>query len=755
MSEFKITIEKQRNWGREDMEKMGVDGFSITDIPFSSVAQAPWFLAAFFIDLLLNLFGFFVHGGAAKPPRHLALEKYWQDTDSYFFYKNTMGKKSRPEFLKIFWKMLKRLLDHHDTFAEMSYTPNPIATVAANGKFQRNLKNKIDQIIKEKKLAGIFLVSGGGVLQRFFRKIFPFNLILNSSYTLLKYTKEKFPQIKIYSAYNPNLATENIKSLIKKQKYTDIFLSQPPFLWKSFIKKLEEINQNQETRNIKIRVGVPIFTNPWNVRFWIQLVFLNWRKDKETVDLVRLFEEKYFQDESEGKQNFKEFSKQWALNFIYRIQNLQKEFPQITGIHIMPMGNSISIEEILVAFEEKMQLKENFSTVNYPTKIKYENIKYKNHFYELDEHLKEEDKVYLEKEFVPQHQSIIWYFNKIFWDHLDPFMRTLGKDYKKSIGGTADSNTLLTQYSVKEFAQQIKKTKLVNPTYVELGAASCAWAKEFITEFKNEPTNENFVYVFYDFSLEVLARTKQEMGENFLGIQIEYICSDQPIPGDILRIHATNIYDNLPYDRYVLDHKNLFEVYLKTYISKENLEQLLEKFTDNSVTRKRIFNLVSNFSYKTKKYLNSVETFLIELRKILPESNFYNFWQDFWNAIKFEEKNIPHVKNQRIEKLFKHLENEKIEFSYSTEAERDILKKINLLAKGGTLEIIDIVTTKVEDYKNFLGPVKYDASLANYLNGPLLQETLSEKYPNLHTKTQSLKDFGGKRNQTILEITKL
>jgi hypothetical protein len=77
-----------------------------------------------------------------------------------------------------------------------------------------------------------------------------------------------------------------------------------------------------------------------------------------------------------------------------------------------------------------------------------------------------------------------------------------------------------------------------------------------------------------------------------------------------------------------------------------------------------------------------------------------------------------------------------------------------MLAPDGTLEIIDIIATKPEDYTNFLGPVKYDASLANYLNGPLLTVTLTEKYPNISIKTQSLKDFGGKRNQTILEICK-
>ena len=57
-----------------------------------------------------------------------------------------------------------------------------------------------------------------------------------------------------------------------------------------------------------------------------------------------------------------------------------------------------------------------------------------------------------------------------------------------------------------------------------------------------------------------------------------------------------------------------------------------------------------------------------------------------------------------------------------------------MLAPGGCSEIIDIITTKAEDYRKFLGPVKYDASLAKYLNGPLIIGVVTENIQMLKLK---------------------
>jgi 5,10-methylenetetrahydrofolate reductase len=742
---LKITIEKQRAWQKEDQEKklrlsnknIEVEGFTITDLPFSSVVQAYWFLAAFIGNVLLGKLS------------------WWQDTDSYFFYKNTLGSRKPKEFISIFLKLHKRLLDHHGLLEELKYTPKAIATVAANGRLKKTLFSKIDLITK-KQILGIFLVSGGGIFQRFFRKIPPFNLLLTSSGQLFSYARNKYPYLKIFAATNPNLESETLERLLTKHKnvQTDKYenlnalLTQPPFVWSKFGRYLSEITSHQNTKNIEIRVGVPIFTSPWNVRFWMQLVSVNWKKEKEAEELVKLFEQKYQADKTEKKLEFKEFSKQWTLNLISKIQNLQNRYSQITGIHLMPMGNYIPVEEII----SSISLAENS---HYLSKIKYETIKYKNHFYELDENLKEEDKFYLEPEFVPQSESIIWYFNKTFWDHLDPFMEALGKDYKKTIGGTADANTQLIKYSVQQFVKQMDDCDLENVSYVELGAAGTEWAKEFISEFKKISPNKNFTYVFVDFSNDVLNKAKASMWDNYMGVEMKYLLSTEATPKNILRIHATNIYDNYPYDRFLLDNKKLYQIQVKTYISKSSLDELTLRYANNIFTKEKIQTLVKNFIQNTKKYANPVESFLSEIRKLANDQNFYGFWQDFWNAVKFEEKYTPQIQQLKILQIFNSLENEKIEFSSSVEAERDIIKKINSLAKGGCLEIIDIITQNPTDYKNFLGPVKYDASLANYLNGPLLTATISEKYKNIQVKSQSLKDFGGKRNQMILEITKV
>jgi len=409
--------------------------------------------------------------------------------------------------------------------------------------------------------------------------------------------------------------------------------------------------------------------------------------------------------------------------------------------------------------------------------MQYETIKYKNHFRELGV-IKDEDKIYLEKDFVLQSQSIIWDFNKEFWDHLEPFMNALGKDYKKSIGGTADANENLIKYSAQKFAKQLESialTPLLNKEgsgvffYLEMGAAGTDWAKEFIAECPNK----NFAYVFTDFSKKVLETARHDLGSEFLGVKIEYFCLQndyfsnedrietfkEKYDNKILRVHATNVYDNFPCDRVLFSKGFFYIINVKSYITKESFLFLIDKYTSVGLTELRLLGLLQRLANPPISYMHGETTYIYQVLKeakdyFSNEKSFYEFWQDLWNMMKFEEQLTPTSVDEKLTKLFNSFKDQEFEFSNSIDVENDILEKYDLLMTGGCIEIIDIIVNDLLEYKNFLGPVKYDASIANYLNGPLLQATLKEKFENVEIQTKSLKDFGGKRNQTIMEINK-
>jgi len=730
---LKITIEKQKSWGRENLdsklslkgENFVVEGFTITDLPFSTILQAYWFLASFFANLFIDLLG-------TKKVRD-----YWQDTDSYYFYKNIMGNKPKKEFLKTFWKLHQRLLEHEDTFEALKYTPAPIVSVAANGCFKKTLLNKIDRVLAEKP-TGVFIVSGGGVIQNYLKRYLGFlrswpvsssNLFRYARLKVDKINKSENTSIKIFAAANPNLKTETLERLIIKNKnFTEIdtLLTQPPFNWSRFEKYIEQISSNQHTKNISIRVGVPIFTSAWNVRFWMMLLNINWKNredNSEAYELVRLFENKYNNDKSEKRGEFKEFSKNWTISFIQKIQKLQGKYKQIDGIHLMPMGNYIPVEDIISAISAK-----NSS----PACIKYETIKYKNHFRVLDSDVSV-NKVFLDPEFVPQSKSKIWDLNQMFWENVDDFMLAIGRNYHKSVGGSADSNLNLAKYSAKKFYEQHKKTdKEIN--YLEMGAAGTEWSKMFLDEINSLGGLPNFNYIFTDYSRKPLLLARQILGDKYGNTNIKYVYLGDGKVKDffemykvtISQIHATNIYDNFPMDRILYQDAKIYEVLVKAFINNSNKDVFNE-----------FFKTYSEGNLQTEFYLN---------------------WQKLWNELKFEEQYIEIGSKNDKEKFDFYTklnpQNLHLEMNVGPEVTKNIMRNFSLLVPGGALEIIDIIATNIEKYKEFLGPVKYDGSIANYMNLPEILEYLKEKNINFNYHIDSLEKFGGRRNQSILEITK-
>lgn len=734
---LEITIEKQRGWRKEDLdnkltlkgEDFTVEGFTITDLPFSTVLQAYWFIAAFFVNLFLEK------------------NIWWQDTDWCLFYKNIMGTKKKTQFLKVFWKLHTRLLDHENTFEALKYTPNAIVSVAANGRFKKTLLHKVERVLHEKPL-GIFVVSGGGVIQNYLKKYLFFlnnwpvsssNLLRHTRLEVDKINKKSATRIKIFAASNPNLTTETVERLIIKNKNfleigegeiikenIDCLFTQPAFIWPRFEKYLQEITTNPHTKNIKIRVGVPIFTNAWNVRFWMMLLNIDWKnrqENNEAYALVRLFEEKYSQDKSEKHIEFKEFSKKWTLNFIQKIQKLQEKFSQIEGIHLMPMGNFIPVEDIITAISAK-DFSPSLSTL--PNPINYESIKYKNHFKITGESNPENTKVCLDMEFVDQSKSKIWDWNQKFWEHLDSFMSAQNKSYHKSIGGSADSNENLVKYSANKFYQKHKDANQ-EINYLEMGAAGIEWAKMFLQEIQNNGGLNNLNYIFTDYSEKALRLAEQNLGDKYLNTKITYIHLNdtstktffQNYKDKINQIHATNIYDNFPADRVLFQNNKIYKVLVRAFVNSNN---------------KNIF----------ENYWND-----------------YRLWQQTWNEIKFEETYTEITQEGEKEKaefeFFSKLNpsNLGLEMNVSTQVNKNIQRNFELLNTNGMLEIIDIIAVNMEKYKEFLGPVKYDGSIANYVNWPEIQAYLHSKNIPFTFTLQSLDTFGGRKNQSILEILKI
>jgi 5,10-methylenetetrahydrofolate reductase len=799
---LRVTVERQKQWKKDFVDEKisyGVDAFTITDLPFSTVLQAYWFLFALVLDYVLFLLARFL------PPKLLS---WWHDTDTYVFYNTQNQNQSFFSSLKLFWKIQKRLLDHEDTLVALNKTSSSVVTIAINGSSKKSVERKLIyylSIAKEKNILGVFLVRGGGILQKYLNSIFTWPLSSSDFFSFFrdeidKFNKKENTCLKLYAAANPNTDRETLSRLEQKHKgrNIDVLLTQPPFIWSVYEKYLENVFANESTKNISVRVGIPAIINPWNLRFWFLLVGVNWRKCKEAETLLRAFEKVWESDKSKEKLEFKNFSRDWTNSLLKRVLT---RFPLVDGIHIMLMGNFITVDDILLSLgilsnpldntvhtKETPKFKHHFrgevlertfldtagNVTNKEVMVdvsKLENKTYKE-LKEISENIKSGSEVfYLEKSFVEQSKSTIWDFNYLFWESLQDFMLAHGKDYKKSIGGSPDSLDKFVERCAQGFLKNFSHKRPLHETatvvdqelvYVEVGAASTEWARKFLQKLYIYDNTLKLRYLFLDFSENVLHNAREDLGENYLGIDIEYINIGNKENKEIFNrkyfekvsvIHVTNVYDNFPYDKYLIRGGKTYEVKTRLFIKEKSLGELAKKYQKSLRREQSIQDCL------TALYLSSnARDFLSRVRQeFITEKDFYFFWQDFWNALCLEELCVQKEKSLCESVLIKNSGvsiDKNFEINTSSLVCEDFANNYTLLAPGGYMEIADIFATAVEDFKNFLGPVKYDASVATYVNLPEIEFFLKQKFSTVKFELANMSSFNGRKSQTLVTIIK-
>ena len=205
IKKYKFTIEKQKNWGEKDLNmkiKDGIEGFTVTDLPFSSMLQVVWFI-------YIHFFKYF----------------YDKNSDEIVFYN---AQKRNNNFLETVVKIFKNTTSHDDTFEVLKYGNNLITSVSCNIRSEKTILNKISKILgiakegggfaaalnlQNNKILGVFIVSGGGIFQKIYKKFFErfdfLKLFPNNSINIISKTRKIFLDkkfnLKIFAAINTNI----------------------------------------------------------------------------------------------------------------------------------------------------------------------------------------------------------------------------------------------------------------------------------------------------------------------------------------------------------------------------------------------------------------------------------------------------------------------------------------------------------------------------------------------------------------------
>lgn len=352
----------------------------------------------------------------------------------------------------------------------------------------------------------------------------------------------------------------------------------------------------------------------------------------------------------------------------------------------------------------------------------------------------EDDRTWLYLEdFASGSESLIWTWNLFFWQHLNQWESTFAGDYTKALpGGESDGmNADYVHDQVSNFAARLDdlaaNNLLPDEIFVlEMGVGSGEQSKRWMDEFRRHsqacgtPYYDRLRYIMSDFSQHILDHARPRVAEHADKVSLIPMNALDPesalgfLRYKVLYVHLCNVYDNLPCSEIARFDGRFYEVEMRAFIHQCQVRGVCQQYGIDPA------NLSQDIERLLKigpDYFSSVETGV-------------RLWADLWRALRLEERYVPipdmagypiadRTTGEEVLELLQDYAGD-VRFHLSNGAVKSFIHTVPLLHPKGIFEVLDIFTTDLSQYANsFRGPGKFDGSLANWINGPLLRHVAS------------------------------
>ena len=245
------------------------------------------------------------------------------------------------------------------------------------------------------------------------------------------------------------------------------------------------------------------------------------------------------------------------------------------------------------------------------------------------------------EDFQSMRSSIVWAFNKLYWNRLKDWEQATGKSYEHALpGGQSDGH--LPQAiadSVGEFwtlLRDLDAHKQLPPEIfvLEIGVGTgkrCGmWLDRFRELDRQRGTNyyPRLRILLGDYSLATLDMSRPAVREHADLCSFLVLDALNPLKTlsflrhKILQIHSTNVYDNLPDEEVVRRDGRLYFVQVRAHVPMAEVERISAHF---ELPQERFRPTV----------LRLLEGLLDELGNC---ARGVAFWQEVWKAIRLEER---------------------------------------------------------------------------------------------------------------------
>jgi hypothetical protein len=337
--------------------------------------------------------------------------------------------------------------------------------------------------------------------------------------------------------------------------------------------------------------------------------------------------------------------------------------------------------------------------------------------------------------------SCIWAFNALYWSALQLWEKASGRSYEQALpGGESDArNHAAARDLIGElFAlwdPLAGSGALPAELYVaELGVGNGTQAKVFLDEFRvlDRAAGRGYYrrlhYLMCDYSPYVLDLAREAVTKHASHVSSVSLDATRPgtslgfLRGKAFLLYISNVYDNLPTDEIAQLGGRSYSVQTRAYFPADAAADLAASV---SATPAELPALVHKLVRLGPALLADAAP-----RHVGDVDGAVRFWQRAWSALRLEERYVPlagldlyplapTVSGEVLRPLLES--GADIRMHVSNGAVASFTDSLLLLHPLGKLVCHDLFVTEAQGYRtSFRGPGKYDGSVVNWVNGPLL-----------------------------------
>jgi len=345
------------------------------------------------------------------------------------------------------------------------------------------------------------------------------------------------------------------------------------------------------------------------------------------------------------------------------------------------------------------------------------------------------------EEWGPTSRSLIWRFNTLYWQHLRDWEEATGRGYESALpGGQSDARedepvraTIRALFAVWDSLAQ--RRALPEELYVvELGVGNGSQARTWLDAFRELDAAHGhryyrrLHYLMGDYSPHVLELARAAVADHAQRVSSLVLDALRPMTAlgflrfKVFLVYISNVYDNLPTDEIATIGQREHLVQSRAYLDEADAAAIAVSV---ATTPDALGGLI-------EKLLRLGPTLLAEA----APQHFPNpaagvaFWQACWSALRMQERYVPLYGLDTYEiapgisgELLRPMTatGGDLRLHAANGAAASFAETLPLLHPFGRLQCHDIFVTATDQYRTgFRGPGKYDGSIVNWVNGPLL-----------------------------------